>query len=433
MQKTVGIGLLGCGAVGGGVAELLMRPSSRHGRQDLDLVLRKIAVRDVSKPRDVALPNGILTPKPEEVIADPEVDIIVEVIGGLEPARTLVLNALEHGKSVVTANKALLAEHGEELFRAAHEREASLLFEASVCGGIPIIGALRNGLVANRIESLYGILNGTTNYILTKMTDEGGTFAHALREAQEHGYAEADPTMDVDGTDAAQKLAILSRLAFRTSFRTGGIFCEGIRRLQDDDIEYARELGYTIKLLAIAKRSEDRVEARVHPAMIPSGSLLANIKFEFNAIEIVGDAVGTQVFYGRGAGRMPTASAVMADVVELARRKVYRARSRVGEMLSEDDGPALVPMDDIRMPYYFRLLVLDQPGVLARIASILATESISLASVIQKGRAASEEETVHIIMMTHHASERSVRAAIRCIADLPEVKDRPQVIRVEEL
>jgi len=265
------------------------------------------------------------------------------------------------------------------------------------------------------------------------MTDEGGTFAHALREAQEHGYAEADPTMDVDGTDAAQKLAILSRLAFRTPFRTGDIFCEGIRGIQDDDIECARELGYTIKLLAIAKRSEDRVEARVHPAMIPSGSLLANIKFEFNAIEIVGDAVGTQVFYGRGAGRMPTASAVMADVVELARRKVYRAQSRVGEMLSEDDGPALVPMDDIRAPYYFRLLVLDQPGVLARIASILATESISLASVIQKGRAASEEETVHIIMMTHHARERSVRAAIRCIADLPEVKDRPQVIRVEEL
>jgi len=433
MQKTVGVGLLGCGAVGGGVADLLMRSSSRFGGQDLDLVLRKIAVRNISKPRDVALPNGILTSDPEEVIADPEADIIVEVIGGLEPARAFVLSALRNGKSVVTANKALLAEHGEELFRAAHERGASLLFEASVCGGIPIIGALRNGLVANRIESLYGILNGTTNYILTKMTDEGGTFERALQEAQERGYAEADPSMDVDGTDAAQKLAILSRIGFRTPFRTGDIFCEGIREIQDQDIEYARELGYTIKLLAIAKRSGDRVEARVHPAMIPSGSLLANIKFEFNAIEIVGDAVGTQVFYGRGAGRMPTASAVMADVVELARRKLHRAQSRVGEMLAGDGGPAPVPMDDIVVPYYFRLLVLDEPGVLARIASILAAENISMASVIQQGRATSEEETVHIIMMTHQARERSVRAAIRQIADLPEVKDRPQVIRVEEL
>ena len=432
-MHTVGIGLLGCGAVGGGVAELLLRSPSPFRKRDLDLALRKIAVRDVSKPRDVALPKEMLTPDAEGIVVDPEVDIVVEVIGGIEPARTFVLSALRNGKSVVTANKALLAEHGEELFRTAHEHRVNLLFEASVCAGIPIIGALRNGLVANRIESLYGILNGTTNYILTKMTDEGGTFESALREAQERGYAEADPSMDVDGTDAAQKLAILSRIAFRAPFRTGDIFCEGIRDIRDQDIEYARELGYTIKLLAIAKRLEDRIEARVHPVMIPSGSLLANIKHEFNAIEVVGDAVGTQVFYGRGAGRMPTASAVMADVVELARRKMHRAQSRAGEMLVGDDAPAPIPMDEIVMPYYFRLLVLDQPGVLARIASILASENISMASVIQQGRATSEEETVHIIMMTHHAQERSVRAAIRQIADLPAVKDRPQVIRVEEL
>jgi homoserine dehydrogenase len=376
----------------------------------------------------VALPAGALTTDANAVVDDPEVQVVAEQMGGIEPARTLLLRALRNGKDAVTANKALLAECGDELFRAAAEQGVELMFEASVCGGIPIIRSLTEGLVANRIRSLYGILNGTTNYILTKMTEEGGSFEEMLRQAQAQGFAEPDPAFDVDGTDAAQKLAILSRIAFGSAVRVEQVFREGIHRVGGQDIAFARELGYTIKLLAVARLTEDgRLEARVHPAMIQSATLLANIRNEFNAVEVVGDAVGTQVFYGRGAGELPTASAVVSDIVDVAGRRCGGGRRSMSVWAREERLP-VVPMEEIVTSYYFRFIVLDQPGVLAQIARILATERISIESVIQHGRST---DTVPLIIMTHEATERAMRRAVAEIDRLSMVKEPTHVIRVE--
>ncbi len=331
MAHKIGVGLLGMGNVGGGVVRLLTEGRNRLiERRGLDLEVRKVLVRDLSRPRRISPPEGTLTTDPSAVVDAPDVQVVAEQMGGIEPARTLVLRALRNGKDVVTANKAMLAECGDELFRAASERGVELMFEASVCGGIPIIRALTEGLVANRIRSLYGILNGTTNYILTKMTEEGGSFAEMLRQAQEKGFAEPDPTFDINGMDATQKLAILARIAFGSAVRVEQIFREGIDRIEGQDIAFARELGYTIKLLAVARAVEGRLEARVHPAMIPSSELIANIRNEFNAVEVVGDAVDTQVFYGRGAGELPTASAVVSDIVDVAGRRAGGAGRRGG-------------------------------------------------------------------------------------------------------
>ena len=335
-----GVGLIGLGTVGGGVVRLVGDASESMQRRRAGLEIRRIAVRDPGRPRDVEVDAGLLTADPAEVLEDPGVGMVVELTGA-EPAIDWIRAALKSGKDVVTANKAVLAEHGDELFALAVENGADLMFEASVAGGIPIIRSLRNGLVANEVESLYGILNGTTNYIMTRMTRGEGSYAEILAEAQAKGYAEPDPAMDVSGMDAAQKLAILCRIAFHTSGNCGGIYCEGIEGIATGDIEYARELGYTIKLLAIAKRAGDRVEARVHPAMVPSESLLANIHDEFNAIEVVGSAVGTQVFYGKGAGRMPTASAVVADMVDLAERRASGAGPSIRDMIPARRGAGL--------------------------------------------------------------------------------------------
>jgi len=430
MSKGIGVGLIGLGTVGGGVVKLLNdSPLAMQRRKHVKFDLRSVAVRDPGKPRSVPLDGVVVTDDAMKVVDDPEVQVVVELTGA-PPAYEWIRTALERGKDVVTANKAVIAEHGEELFHIALDRQVELMFEASVAAGIPIIRSLRTGLVANKVESLYGILNGTTNYILTRMTRGEGSYAEILADAQAEGYAEPDPTMDVSGMDAAQKLSILSRIAFHTNGTAADFYCEGIEAIEPGDIEYARELGYTIKLLAIAKRAGDRIEARVHPAMIRSESLLANIHNEFNAIEVVGSAVGTQVFYGRGAGEMPTASAVVADMVELAERKAAGAGSAIGDMVVEEGG-AFGDINQSELRYYLSLLVKDHPGVLEQIARILAAEKISISSVIQKERDL-QGGSVPLILLTHEAVEKSVRTALAAAQKL-DVVEKTRFIRMEEL
>ncbi len=428
--ETVGIGIIGLGVVGTGVVRILQRSTDRfRDVNGLDIRLHRIAVRDRTKPRSVELPQGILTDRPEEVIRDPNVQIVVELIGGTEPARTLCLQALKSGKNVVTANKALLAERGDELFGAADRSQVELAFEASVCGGIPIIRSLTDGLVANHVESIFGILNGTSNYILTRMTDEGGSFGEMLKAAQERGYAEADPILDLDGTDAAQKLALLCRIAFRVSLPPEQILKEGIAHITPLDIEFAAELGYTIKLLAVARGSNGRIEARVHPALLPSSSLLANIKDAFNAVEIVGDAVGPQVFYGQGAGELPTASAVVSDILSVAERKAS-GRAVQRPTLADLPSASVVPPEDLESSFYCRFSVHDRPGVLAQISRLFSDHGISIATVIQHGRSTTGEEAVSLIMTTHEAKEAEMREAIQEIENLSVVTGDPRVIHI---
>ena len=434
MSQPIGVGLIGLGNVGAGVARLLKEAPGAMGRREhADFCLRKVAVRDLAKSRSVELDAALFTADAGEVLADDAVDVVVELTGA-PPAYEWIKAALEAGKDVVTANKAVIAEHGEELFRLAHSTQAEILFEASVAGGIPVIRSLRSGLVANEIESLYGILNGTTNYILTRMTRGEGTYEEILADAQAKGYAEPDPTMDVSGMDAAQKLSILSRIAFNTSGTAASIYCEGIQGIQSRDIQYARELGYTIKLLAIAKRSGDVIEARVHPTMVPSESLIANINDEYNALEVVGSAVGRQVFYGRGAGQMPTASAVVADLVELAQRKATGAGSSVSELISTDGTGArgFADVHGAEIRYYMRMIVADRPGVLEQTARVLAQQQISIASVMQKERDL-EGGAVPLIIVTHEAREAAMARALAELNTLDFVREDVGLIRMEDL
>ena len=393
--------------------------------------MQAVATRDVTRPRgELALSDWPLTTDVERVLGDPGIAIVIELIGGLEPARTYVLRAMAAGKHVVTANKALLATHGRELFEEARRRGVLLGFEAAVAGGLPIIRALRDGLVANRILSVHGIVNGTSNFILTKMTDEGRAFGEVLREAQAAGYAETDPTLDIEGIDSAHKLQILASLAFRTAVDLKDIHTEGITGVTPEEIANARELGYRIKLLAIAKVTDDALEARVHPTMIPAESPLASVSGVFNAIVVSGDAVGDQMFYGRGAGQMPTASAVWSDAIEIARRAAYQH-----EALPEDlpligaGGLRLRPMEEIRSAYYLRVMARDRPGVLAQVAGALGRHQISIASVLQKER--SGVAAVPIVMMTHEARERDMLGALEEIDRLGVVAGRTVMLRVE--
>ncbi|MBQ41663.1 MAG: homoserine dehydrogenase [Gemmatimonadetes bacterium] len=432
MGSSIGVGLIGLGTVGSGVVRLLRdAPAAMQRRQHLDLQLRRIAVADPAKKRAVDVAADLLTANAMDVVDDPDVQLVVE-LSGAAGAREWIAAGLERGKDVVTANKAVLAQHGEELFGLALANGVDLMFEASVAGGIPIIRSLRSGLVANEVESLYGILNGTTNYILTRMTRREGGYREILADAQEKGFAEPDPSMDVSGMDAAQKLAILCRIAFHTTGTGEDVYCEGIEQVDTLDIEYARELGFTIKLLAIAKRGPGGVQARVHPAMLPSESLLANIHDEFNAIEVVGSSVGTQVFSGRGAGQMPTASAVVADMVELAERKISGAGSAGGDMILDDGAASLADMSELEIRYYLRLLVEDRPGVLESITHIVAQGDISIASVIQKERDL-QGGTVPLIIVTHEARERSMRQAVAAMNELDGVHEEVTVIRMEKL
>jgi len=395
------------------------------------LTLAAVADADLIRPREgldlAALP---MVNDAAKVLADPSIHVVIELVGGLEPARTFILKALAAGKHVVTANKALLAHHGAELYEEARRRGVTLAFEAAVAGGIPLIRAVKEGLAANSILSLAGIVNGTCNYILSKMTDEGIDFSLVLKEAQAQGYAEADPTLDIEGMDSAHKLQILVSLAFRTFIDLKDIHTEGIARVTAADIAYARELGYRIKLLAIAKAADGGVEVRVHPTMIPATSPLAAVSGVFNGVFITGDAVGDLMFYGRGAGQMPTASAVWSDALEIARRIAHGIPALALELPSV--GPAalpLRPMETIRCCYYLRVMAQDKPGVLSRVAGILGENDISIANVIQKGRGT--REAVPVVIVTHEARERDMRAALAKIDRLRDVAGATTMIRVE--
>jgi homoserine dehydrogenase len=434
MPSAIRVGLLGLGTVGAGVVKVLQshRPELEE-RAGTTLTLAAIADVDLTRPRPgLDIEQLPMVGDAGAVLSDPSIQIVIELVGGLEPARTFVMRAMAAGKHVVTANKALLAHHGAELYAEARKRGVSLAFEAAVAGGIPLIRAVKEGLVANRVRSCYGIVNGTCNYILTKMTDAGEDFSVVLKEAQAHGYAEADPTFDIEGHDSAHKAQILTSLAFRTYVDLHDIHTEGITSVTQGDIAYARELGYRIKLLAIAKadRAGGGLEVRVHPTMIPSTSPLAAVSGVFNAVFITGDNVGDLMFYGRGAGQMPTASAVVSDTVEIASRIAHGIPALHLDLPpSSPGGLAIRPMDAIRSAYYLRVMVQDSPGVLAQVAGILGRHEISILSVLQKGRGG--DEAVPVVMMTHEARERDMRAALAEIDSLPVVAVGTTMIRVE--
>jgi len=433
-MKEIKVGMIGFGTVGSGVVGILQKNSGLiEKRMGAKLVLKRIADIDLETDRGVKLKPGVLTRRAEEVIKDPEIDIVMELIGGIEPAKTFILKAIRNKKHIVTANKALLALHGEEIFREAHRFGVDVNFEASVGGGIPLIRSIKEGLVANRIHSIFGILNGTSNYILSKMTDEGRDFKEVLKEAQEKGYAEADPTYDIEGIDAAHKLSILVRLAFGTSLRFHEIFIGGISEITPLDIQFGREFGYRIKLLAIAKMEKGKIEARVHPTMIPEGHLLSTVEGVFNAIYIKGDAVGPALFYGQGAGQMPTGSAVVSDLVELGRNLLVQAKGHRVPSLSYQEFAIkknpLKKIEEVVMPYYMRFSALDRPGVLSKISGILGKNDISIVSVIQKGRRI--KGSVPVVMMTHEAKEKNVRQALREINRLGVILGKTMFIRVE--
>jgi homoserine dehydrogenase len=426
------IGILGLGTVGSGVVKIL----ESHGaelseRAGCGLRLAAVADPDLSRSREgLDLARLPMVTDANDVLEHPEIQIVLELVGGLEPARTFILKALGRRKHVVTANKALLAHHGPELFEEARRNQVMLGFEAAVAGGIPLIRAIKDGLVANRVVSAFGIVNGTCNYVLSRMADEGRDFSEVLKEAQARGYAEADPTLDIEGLDSAHKLQILATLAFRTAVDLKDIYTEGITGVSQQDVVNASELGYRIKLLAIAKASDGGLEARVHPTMIPAGSPLAAVSGVFNAVFITGDNVGNLMFYGRGAGQLPTASAVWSDTVEIARRVAHGIPALPVDLPSIASRPLpLRPIEDIRSEYYLRVMALDRPGVLAQVAGILGGQDISLLSVLQKGRA--HGEAVPVVMMTHEARERDMRAALSAIDRLPVVAARTTLIRVE--
>jgi len=433
-MREIKVGMIGFGTVGSGVVGILQKNSGLiEKRMGAKLVLKRIADIDLETDRGVKLKPGVLTRRAEEVIKDPEIDIVMELIGGIEPAKTFILKAIRDKKHVVTANKALLALHGDEIFREAHRFGVDVNFEASVGGGIPLIRSIKEGLVANQIHSIFGILNGTSNYILSKMTDEGRDFKEVLKEAQEKGYAEADPTYDIEGIDAAHKLAILIRLAFGTSLRFHEIFIGGISEITPLDIQFGREFGYCIKLLAIAKMEKGKIEARVHPTMIPERHLLSTVEGVFNAIYIKGDAVGPVLFYGQGAGQMPTGSAVVSDLVELGRNLLVQAKGHRVPSLSYQEFAIkknpLKKIEEVVMPYYMRFSALDRPGVLSKISGILGKNDISIVSVIQKGRRI--KGSVPVVMMTHEAKEKNVRQALKEINRLGVILGKTMFIRVE--
>ncbi|GAW29754.1 MULTISPECIES: homoserine dehydrogenase [unclassified Carboxydocella] len=426
-KRAVKIGIIGFGTVGRGVYRILTTNQEKLiQRVGIGLEIAGIAVRDLKKPRQISAPQDLFTADPWQLVNDPGIDIIVEVMGGTELARELVLQALRNGKSVITANKDLIAQHGQELFAEADAARVDLLFEASVGGGIPIIRPLKQCLAANNISQVMGIINGTTNYMLTKMTQEGSDYEEVLREAQAMGYAEADPTADVGGFDAARKLAILASIAFHTRITFDQVYVEGITRISAKDITYAREMGYVIKLLGVAKEHEGRVEVRVHPALVPQYHPLAAVNDAFNAIFVRGDAVGDTMFYGRGAGELPTASAVVADIMDAARNINLGNRGRISCTCYEQK--EIIPIQEMEGKYYIRLRVLDKPGVLAAIASVFGQEEVSLRTVIQKETIGDKAE---LVLVTHYTKEGNVRQALRTIGAMTTVEEIANVIRVE--
>jgi homoserine dehydrogenase len=433
-MKNINIGLLGCGTVGTGVAKLLIENQDLlDARVGAHLNLKWVADIDIETDRGIKFPKGVLTTDAQQVLNDPEIDMIIEMIGGDGIAQDFMVQAINNGKHVVTANKALLATHGNELFAAAAANGVDLAFEASVGGCMPTIKSMRESLVGNHISSMSGILNGTCNYILSKIEAEGISFEEALVEAQRQGYAEADPTLDVGGFDTAHKIAILAALAYGMEINLRDVYIEGISNVTPLDIEFAGQFGYRIKLLAISKILDNRVEVRVHPTMIPFNMLLASISGTVNAISISGDAVGDILLYGRGAGMMPTASAVVSDIVDIARNILSGSIRRVPPLSYQGESISripVLPIDDLVTHYYFRFAALDRPGVLSKISGILGKYDISLQSVHQKGR--KTNGSVPLVMVTHQAKEVDVNQALSEIRNLNVVSDEPVLIRIED-
>jgi len=427
--RSIGIGLMGLGVIGSGVVKVLMgKPETLAREAGSRLVLKKVLEQDSTKHGSMGLEPELFTTQFAELISHSEVDIVVELIGGEHPAFEYIKEALAHGKHVVTANKEVMAKHWSQLLAVAHQHQVSLRCEASVGGGIPLIAPFQEDLVANDISAIYGILNGTTNYILTQMAKEGLDFSVALKQAQELGYAEANPANDIEGIDAAYKLAILTTIAFGTEVGPENIYHEGISRLQARDFRYAQELGYAIKLLAIAKRAGDSIEARVHPVFIPEDSLLAKVDGVYNAIHVEGDLVGKVIFYGQGAGPSATSSAIVADIINIA-QNINRGTSSAPKLPFASER-TIKPMAEIETRYYVRMSVADRPGVLAQISKILGDHSISISSVIQK-EADPSTQIAEIMIMTHPANEQEVQQALKEAEQLPVVKEISNFVRVE--
>lgn len=436
---TVNIGLLGLGTVGTGTAKILLDPVNRHPLMG-DISVVRVGVRSLDKSRAVEFPPGSLTTDLEAIVADPDVDVVVELIGGLEPARSLILKAIHHGKHVVTANKAVIARYGDEIFTAANEAGVYVLLEAAVGGGIPVIQPLKQALGVNRISAVTGIVNGTTNYILTRMQEEGGDFEPILADAQRLGYAEADPTADVDGLDAADKIAILASLAFGGRIKLSDVYCEGIRHVSASDITYAEQLGFVIKLLAIARRdtpltadeSSDQLQLRVHPTLVPKHHPLASVNDVYNAILVEGDPIGQVMFFGPGAGEGPTASAVVSDILNIA-----ATLKSQGAPKQEPQNPLLActhqhycavsQMADITSRFYVRLLAKDEPGVIGQLGLCFGNHDVSIESVVQIDL---HDDVAEVVVVTHEVAERNFQTALQELRDFPAIQNVPSVLRV---
>jgi homoserine dehydrogenase len=435
-MQPVKIGILGLGTVGCGTVSVLARNAQEISRRaGREIRIAQASARDLKKKRACPMDGIQLVQDPYEVVRNPEIEVVVELIGGYEPARELVLEAIAHGKHVVTANKALIAMYGNEIFAAAQKKGVMVAFEAAVAGGIPIIKAVREGLAGNRIEWMAGIINGTCNYILTEMRDKGADFADVLKEAQRLGYAETDPTFDVEGIDAAHKLTILAAIAFGIPLKFKQAYTEGISKLTRLDVQYAEKLGYRVKLLGIARRTNGGVELRVHPTLIPERRLIANVDGAMNAVLVKGDAVGPTMFYGAGAGAEPTASAVVADLVDVVRTLTADPNNRVPHLAFQPDALVdlpILPIEEVETSYYLRLHALDKPGVLAEVTRILADLGISIESILQKEPQAGED-TVPVIILTQRVKEKNMNEAIARIEKLSSIKAKVARIRLEHL
>lgn len=433
-MRAIKIGILGIGTVGGGTVKLLQANAAEISRRlGRDLVISHAACHNTERAARLCPPETRITDNIFDVTANPDVDIVVELIGGTGAAKDAVLQAIQNGKHVVTANKKLLAEHGNEIFALAEQHNVMVMFEAAVAGGIPIIKALREGLAANQIESVAGIINGTSNFILSEMREHGSTFADVLAEAQTLGYAEADPTFDIEGHDAAHKLSILSALAFGTPISFNQCHLEGISKLESQDIRYAEELGYRIKLLGITRQTEEGIELRVHPTLIPDNRLLAKVEGVMNAVLVQSNMVGETLYYGAGAGATPTASAVVADIMDIARLTDAPSEHRVPPLAFRQNraDARILPIEDITSSYYLRVSAQDEPGVLSDIAGLLAKHGVSIEALIQKG--VINHQTAEIVILTHRSKEKNIRQAISEIEQLPRIQPPVVMIRMESL
>ena len=430
-QDNVNVGIIGFGTVGAGTAKILLkRRKELEKKLGFPVTLKNIADLDVKSDRGIKLPKGILIKDSEQILNDPDIDIVVELIGGIHPAKEIIIKALKSGKHIVTANKALLAEKGKVIFETAVKNKVELWFEASVAGSIPIIKIVRESLIGNRIYNIYGVINGTANYILTKMTEEGVDFETVLKEAQDLGYAEADPTFDIEGIDSAHKLALMASLSFGLPLSFKEIYTEGITGITPLDIQFASEFGFKIKLLAIAKQVGKEIELRVHPTMIPVDELISSVNGVFNAVYIEGDATGAALYYGKGAGEMPTGSAVVSDIIDIARNIRTGAVDRLKNIgIPFNPELRVRKMEEIRTSYYLRMSAIDKPGVLSKISGILGSYNIGIKSMIQKGR--KKEKAVPLVMMTHEAREKDMVRALKEINRLSIVSEKTMYLRVE--